>query len=202
VPSVPKLFGFYFPDGPAMVEASSWRLRIVCDDGRRFLDRSHQSFDLITIDPPPPVEAAGSGMLYSKEFYASAKRRMKPGAILQTWIPPADRETIAGMTLSVLESFPHVRVVGSFLGTGLHVLASNDPIPRLSPAEIVARMPEAAVRDMTEWLDESPASVFATMLRLEYVPDALLIDRSRTATLAIDDNRPVNEFYFIRRRSR
>ena len=199
VPSVPELFGYYFSDGPERVRASSGRLRIVCDDGRRFLDRSHESFDLITIDPPPPVEAAGSGMLYSKEFYTSAKRRMKPGAILQTWLPRGDRETIAGMTLSVLESFPYVRVVGSFQGNGLHVLASNDPIPRLSPGELVARMPASAVSDMGEWLDAPPASVFATMLSKEYAPDSLLIDRSRTATLAISDDRPVNEFYFMRR---
>jgi hypothetical protein len=90
-------------------------------------------------------------------------------------------------------------VVDSIEGVGLHVIASNDPIPRLSPRELVARMPEAAVRDMTEWLDASPETIFAAMLKTEHDPDALLIDRSRTATLAIEDDRPVNEFYFVRR---
>jgi len=40
---------------------------------------------------------------------------------------------------------------------------------------------------------------FATMLAREYNVDSLLIGRSRTATLAISDDRPVNEFYFLRR---
>jgi spermidine synthase len=199
VPSVPELFGYYFPEGPELVRASSGRLRIVCDDGRRFLDRSHDTFDLITIDPPPPVEAAGSGMLYSKEFYASAKRKMKPGAILETWLPGGDRETVAGMALSVLESFPYVRVLGSIEGNGFHVMASNDPLPRLIPAELVARMPEAAVSDMREWVDAPPTKFFEFMLANEYLPESLLIDHSRVATLAISDDRPVNEFYFMRR---
>lgn len=199
VPSVPELFGYYDPNGPEMVRASSGRLRIVSDDGRRFLDRSPDSFDLITIDPPPPVEAAGSGMLYSKEFYASAKRKMKPGAILQAWLPGGDRETIAGMTLSVLESFPHVRVLGSIEGNGFHVMASNDPLPRLTARELVARMPQTAVADMQEWINAPPEKFFEFMLGNEYVVESLLIDRSRAATLAITDDRPVNEFYLLRR---
>ena len=42
---------------------------MVIDDGRRFLRRSETKFDLITINPPPQVEAAGSSLLYSREFY-------------------------------------------------------------------------------------------------------------------------------------
>lgn len=42
-----ELFGYYFPDGPERVRAASGRLRIVCDDGRRFLDRSRDTFDLM-----------------------------------------------------------------------------------------------------------------------------------------------------------
>jgi len=198
VPSVPALFGYFHPEGPGEVLASGGRLRIVHDDGRRFLDRSPVLFDLITIDPPPPVEAAGSSLLYSKEFYASAKRRMKPGAILQTWLPEGDRETIAGMTLSVLESFPYVRVHASINGGSFHVTASNDPIPRLSADELVARMPEAAIRDMKEWIDAPPAEFFQRMLGYEYAAESLLIDHSRAATLAISDDRPVNEFYLMR----
>ncbi len=199
VPSVPELFGYYFPDGPDLVRDSGGRLRIVHDDGRRFLDRSRATFDLITVDPPPPVEAAGSSLLYSKEFYASARRKMRPGAILQMWLPGGDLETIAGVTLSALESFPHVRVMASFQGFGFHVLASDQPIPRLTADEAAARMPAAAARDLTEWIDAPPAKFFAYMLANEYVPESLLLESRREVTLAISDDRPVNEFYFMRR---
>lgn len=199
VPSVPDVFGYFHPDGPDLLRGAPGRLRIVHDDGRRFLDRSPGLFDLITVDPPPPVEAAGSSLLYTKEFYASAKRRMKPGAILQTWLPGGDRETVAGVTLSVLESFPYVRVMGSIAGTGFHITASNDPIPKLTPYQLAARMPDAAIRDMTEWDHEMPVKFFAQMLANEYVVDSLLTGQSRAATVAITDDRPVNEFYLQRR---
>jgi spermidine synthase len=198
VPSVPALFGYFHPDGPGMLRASGNRLRIVADDGRRFLDRSPGEFDLITIDPPPPVEAAGSSLLYSKEFYASAKRRLKPGGILQTWLPGGDRETIAGMALSALESFRYVRVFGSLDGSGFHVMASDGGLPRLSPQAMVSRMPAAAVADLTEWIDKPPAEIFARMLTNEYAVESLLIDHSRAATLALSDDHPVNEFYLLR----
>jgi spermidine synthase len=199
VPSVPAMFEYFHPDGPELVRASGGKLRIVSDDGRRFLDRSHASFDLITIDPPPPVEAAGSSLLYSTEFYESAKRRMKPGAILQTWLPEGDRETVAGVVLSVLESFPYVRVFSSIQGDGFHITASNDPIPQLSAEQLAARMPAAAVRDMTEWNAAPAADFFQRMLTHEYEVDSLLTHGSRQATLAISDDRPVNEFFYLRR---
>ena len=64
IPSVPALFGYFHPDGPGLL--ASPRSRVVIDDGRRFLERSSEQFDVITIDPPPPVEAAGSSLLYSR----------------------------------------------------------------------------------------------------------------------------------------
>ncbi len=53
VPSVPKLFG-YFHEDAAQVLASPGA-RIVVDDGRRYLERTGDKFDVIAIDPPPPV---------------------------------------------------------------------------------------------------------------------------------------------------
>jgi hypothetical protein len=59
----------------------------VIDDGRRFLSRTGEQFDLVTIDPPPPIEAAGSSLLYAREFYEVMKKKLKKGALLQQWFP-------------------------------------------------------------------------------------------------------------------
>ena len=77
VPSVPKLFPYYHPDGAPLL--ASPRAHIVIDDGRRFLDRSNEKFDAIIIDPPPPLEAAASSLLYSRDFYSLAKQHMTSG---------------------------------------------------------------------------------------------------------------------------
>ena len=76
VPSVPKLFTYYHPDGAKVL--ASPLAHVVVDDGRRYLERSSQSYDAIMVDPPPPVTTAGSGLLYSEEFYAVVKQHLRP----------------------------------------------------------------------------------------------------------------------------
>ena len=78
VPSVPAFFSYYHADAPQLV--LSPRSHIIVDDGRRFLERSTEQFDLIAIDPPPPVGAAGSSLLYSREFYSAARSTCVPAA--------------------------------------------------------------------------------------------------------------------------
>jgi spermidine synthase len=85
VPDVPKAFGFYHADAAQILHNP--KVHIVIDDGRRYLKRTREKFDVIVIDPPPPPEAAGSSLLYSVEFYDLVKQHLKPHGILQTWFP-------------------------------------------------------------------------------------------------------------------
>jgi spermidine synthase len=196
VPSVPALFGFYHPDGPDLLRSP--RARIVIDDGRRFLERSRESFDLITIDPPPPVEAAGSSLLYSREFYAIARRRLRPGGILQQWFPGGEARILEAVTRALIESFPHVRVFRSVEGWGFHYLASNAPIPRRTAEELAARLPPRAAADLVEWFsDVGPRQVFERLLAQEVSPETIFSVAPWNRTLT--DDRPVNEYYFLRR---
>ena len=62
IPSVPAVFGYFHADGPELVKSPL--ARIVTDDGRRFLERaSTKQYDVITLDPPPPVGAPTSSLL-------------------------------------------------------------------------------------------------------------------------------------------
>jgi len=196
VPSVPKLFTYYHPDGDQVL--ASPLAHVVPDDGRRYLERTPQQYDAIIIDPPPPVPAAGSSLLYSRDFYEVAKQRLRPGGILQQWLPPeADVEDQAAITRALTDVFPYVRVYGSVFGPGLHYLASMSPIPERTPEELVDRMPASAVADMMEWGPApTPAGQFALMLHNQPSP-AYVIARS-PGTPALQDDRPVNEYYMLR----
>jgi spermidine synthase len=199
VPSVARLFPYYYADAPALLASPGGRVRVVVDDGRRFLDRSDESFDFIAVDPPPPVEAAGSSLLYSKEFYASVRRRLAPGGILQAWFPGGDGETQASVTRAILESFPYVRAFISISDWGVHYLASERPIPPASPEEMLARMPEAAARDLAEWGSAPPIDYLRGMLAREIDPRRLAARSQPEGGIALTDDRPVNEFFFLRR---
>lgn len=195
VPSVPRLFGYFHSDAAQVL--SSPLAHVEIDDGRRYLERTTDRYDVITIDPPPPVESAGSSLLYSKEFYSTIKQRLKPGGILQQWLPAGDPEVQAAVTRALQESFPNVRAFGSLGGWGAHFLASDSPLPRKTAEELLQKMPASAVEDMMEWgPSPTPNRQFAVMLNSEMSLDKLMaLSRS---TVAMQDDQPVNEYFLLR----
>jgi predicted membrane-bound spermidine synthase len=192
VPSVRDTFGYYHADTAAVLRNPKGR--IVIDDGRRFLARTRAKYDVIVIDPPPPVEAAGSSLLYSNEFYEVAKQHLNPGGILQAWIPEVEEETARAITLSVTDSFPHVRRFASVVRWGTHLLASMEPIEALTAEQLAARMPEAAKRDLIEWSPSLSVSEYLGTVLAEEKP----IAPRGTSRIAITDERPYNEYFLLR----
>jgi len=198
VPSVPQMYGFFHADGPRLLQSP--RSHLVIDDGRLFLERTSDLYDVIIIDPPPPVEAAGTSLLYSKEFYALVKRHLRPGGILQQWLPEGGEPIVQSAIAKALsDSFPNVRVFTSVMDYGFHFLASMSPIPRLSAEEMASRMPSSAAADMIEWGPETtPERQFSAALQRELSLDRL-IQKYPSAPVMVDD-RPVNEYYYLRHR--
>jgi spermidine synthase len=195
VPSVPQLFSYYHADGEKIL--ASPLSNLVIDDGRRYLERSPQKYDAIIIDPPPPVHAAGSSLLYSEEFYAVARQRLQPDGILQQWLPRGDNAEQASIARSIQDSFPYVRVYRSVVGMGWHFLASMHPIPDRNAAELVERMPASAVADMMEWGPaKTPNQQFDLMLAT-VTTTGQVINLSPT-TSALKDDRPINEYFLLR----
>ncbi len=147
VPSVPRVFPYFYADGAQLLRSPF--SQVVIDDGRHYLERSSEQYDVITLDPPPPVEAAGSSLLYSKEFYEIAKRHLRPGGILQQWFPQGgtDPTALVSVAKALRESFPYIRVFHTVGGWGqppiswssaqLKVLKSS--LPRSQTASSLSR---------------------------------------------------------------
>jgi hypothetical protein len=202
VPSVPELFWYFHADGPVLLKSP--RSHVVIDDGRRFLERTTAEYDVIVIDPPPPLEAAGSSLLYSREFYSAAKKRLRPDGILQQWYPGGDLTTTTAVARALKESFPYVRTFSSLdslegwgIGHGIHYLASREPIPNRSAAELAGRMPQSAAADLVEWGPFPTAEQqFAAILKREIPIDSVIAADPKAP--AMQDDRPVNEYYLLR----
>ena len=198
VPSVPKVFSYYHADAAKILRSPL--AHIYVDDGRRFLDGSSKTFDVIVVDPPPPVGAPGSSLLYSREFYAVVKRHLREGGIMQMWYPEVigDSATTAAVTKTLVQSFPYVRAFRScdeFFG--VHFLASMSPITDMSSATLAARMPPAAVADLLEWgpkknLEEQLDLVVSHEIKLQS-----LIDLDPQVPV-ISDDAPINEYFKLR----
>ena len=196
VPSVTRAFGFYHADAEKFVNNPNGH--IIIDDGCRYLKRTSKKFDVIVVDPPPPVEAAGSSLLFSREFYDLARQHLKPGGVLQMWFP-GDNDLATGQAVirSIHESFPYVRCFPSVEGWGVHMLASMNPIGQLDAAQLAAQMPESARQDLLEWNKSKDAPAYlAQVVTNEYSVPALL---NPDAGIQVTDDKPFNEYYLLRR---
>jgi hypothetical protein len=95
------------------------RVRVIIDDGRRFLQRSDERFDVILMDPLRTTTAY-SNNLHSREFFGLAKRRLAADGVLM--VGGLDRSAVIARTL--LAEFEFVRAYTNFC------LASREPVRR------------------------------------------------------------------------
>lgn len=118
--------------------------RWILDDGRAFLQRSAERFDVISADPIDPC-VAGSAYLYTQEYYQLARSRLNAGGSMTQWIPLydlafADIASIAGTFQSV---FPHTSAWVT--GYDLVLLGTLEPLNlELKALEARMRQPELA----------------------------------------------------------
>lgn len=195
VPSVPSVFYFFHPDAPTLLKAP--QSEVVIGDGRFYLESSPIQYDVITIDPPPPVAAAGSSLLYSREFYLLASQHLRPGGILQQWLPGGDADVTASVARALQESFPFVRAFGSIDGWGTHSLPCQQSPGSAHGSVLASSLPPLAVKDLLEWGPSTTAEEqFGVVMSREISLDSMIADSPRTPALV--DDRPFNEYFVLR----
>ncbi|TDJ58667.1 MAG: tetratricopeptide repeat protein [Planctomycetota bacterium] len=62
------------------------RVRFIIGDGRNFLAMTGDRYDLVTSEPPPPMQA-GTYRLYTREYYQQVLARLKPNGMMTQWLP-------------------------------------------------------------------------------------------------------------------
>jgi spermidine synthase len=75
------------------------RVRTIVMDGRAWLRRTEERYDIVTLEPMPPY-FAGTNSLYSEQFYQLVAARLRPGGVMAQWLPihlvsPEDGAAIA-----------------------------------------------------------------------------------------------------------
>jgi spermidine synthase len=125
------------------------RVTLVFDDARHFLATTDERFDVITSDPIHPW-VRGNSVLFSREYYAIVKDRLKPGGIATQWVPLYDtnEEAIKIQMRTFIDAFPQGTVWNSAVGgRGYDVvlLGSVEPL-RIDVAAIERRMAQPRIR--------------------------------------------------------
>ena len=199
VPSVVKSFGYFYKDTDRFINHPN--ASIVIDDGRRFLKRTRDRFDIITLDPPCPPEAAGSSLLYSEEFYKLAQNRLVQDGILQQWYPGGEPKMLQAVVASIRNSFPYVKIFRGLKGFGFHFLASRTPFQTPTVDEFILRMPEAARLDLLESNDSdtTPEDLRKLISKILAVEMSINEFPSNPPPVYITDDKPFNEYFALRR---
>jgi spermidine synthase len=62
------------------------RVKTIVMDGRAYLRRTSEHYDVITLEPMPPG-TTGVNALYSREFYLLARQKLSAQGIIAQWLP-------------------------------------------------------------------------------------------------------------------
>ena len=105
---------------------------LVTDDGRNYMVRNPaKHFDVITLEPPPPV-LAGMANLYSLDFYNLAKSRLTDEGVVVQWIPlhTQSNEDTRMLIATFLKAFPNASLWWTESGETLILgRMNNAPLP-------------------------------------------------------------------------
>ena len=203
VPSVPDMFGDFYPDA-AQVRANP-KGHIYIADGRNYVQLTTNMYDILIVDPPPPMDSAGTGVLFSQEFYRAARARLNSGGVMMEW-------EYNGQTVDEFRShvktfksvFSHVTLVfgPAQPSAGVMMLGSDDPI-ELTSAGIQAALSKAGVVEDLSGAPDSPANVKTPEQWRQLITDDVWISDSRVDEFSasgslITDDHPYTEYNVLR----
>ncbi|MEA2652904.1 MAG: spermidine synthase [Chloroflexota bacterium] len=200
VPSVPKMFGYYYPDAAAVLADPQGR--VIVTDGRNHLELTADRFDIVLTDPPPPIESSGASVISSLEYYQAGRDHLTPDGIMMQWLPYGGSQAeFADHLRTFATVFRHVTIVKGAGGYGIYMLGSASPIA-FDPASIRATLARPGVLADISSAYDSPAKTVddwvAVIARQTWMTDDEIRASAGPGPLITDD-RPRPEYFLLRR---
>ena len=167
-PLIPKVVSTWFTEENNHVTTDP-RTQIYFDDARSFVLTSDEQFDIITSDPINPW-VKGAASLYTREYFESVKRHLKPGGVVTQWVPlyESTLEAVRSELATFFAVFPQGTVWANLVdGRGYDVvlLGQNGPT-RIDINAMGQRFADAGYQKVGSQLMasgfQSPLDLFAT----------------------------------------
>ncbi len=175
----------YLPDNLA-----DNRIRVFNTDGRLFIKRTGEKYDVVIVDLPDP-STAQLNRFYTAEFLAEAKQALAPAGVLsfalghyENYVSPELARLLASARRSLRPSFTNVLVIP---GGRVYFLASNGPLFR----DIAGRIEQRQIQ--TKLVNRHYLDAMLTADRLADIQRAV----SQPAALNRDFS-PMLYFYHLR----
>jgi spermidine synthase len=199
-PTVPSRMPVFFADADRYLRHPNGR--VIISDGRNYVRLSSKRYDMIAVDPAPPIESAGSVVLYTREFLTEGKARLNPGGVFLLWIPYAlPLDDFKAHVRTVDRVFAHTRVMLSPGRHGAYLLGSDAPM-EFADADVARILgSESGLRDLSD-VPDFPRTDAAGWVRA--VRRADWLSGAEVAAFTgpgpdITDDRPRSEYFLWRR---
>ena len=162
------------------------------NDGRQHLQMQPDgSYDLVVLEPPP-IAYAGVSALYSREFYALARTRLKPNGYISQWLPAyqVPSETALAMVRAFVDVFPE-SVLLSGAESDLLLLGANGDRIEIDPDHVASTLSNSAA--VRADLDRISLGTLHEIVGSFVGSRRTLADATRDVTPVMDD-RPLQEY--------
>ncbi len=128
VPNLFECFPLFHEDAKAILDDP--KTKLIRNDGRNHLLLSEEKYDIITVDPSPPLYSSGTVNLYTQEFYKLCRQRLTDDGIFSMWLwVPSCRESEFKMLVKTfMSAFPHTTVWSGVYRFGIYLIGSNQKI--------------------------------------------------------------------------
>jgi len=102
-----EMSSIVFPN-PSQNPLFDKRVNVFIEDGRYFLKTTHDTYDLITGEPPPP-QIATVVNLYTQEYFQLVRERLNEGGIVTYWLPlhSLSDKSAKAIIKAFVNVFPH-----------------------------------------------------------------------------------------------
>lgn len=194
VPSVPSLMSLFHPDANRFFTHPQGK--IIINDGRNYIFLTKKKYDIVTIDPPPPFNAAGTTVLYSQDFYQEIARKLTSNGVVSQWLWFGSREDDIKMAAkSFLNVFPYVLVFQTPAGSGgIFLEGSFQPFDLQQLPDKIIRLSPQVNADIQENYQD---------FGLNQLSNLIIGDRSSLIQWVgnlppVTDNYPRTEYFFLR----
>jgi predicted membrane-bound spermidine synthase len=199
VPSVPRMFKYYYDDAAQVLANPNGR--VVIADGRNHLELVEERFDIIVTDPPPPIQSSGVSVISSLEYYQTGRDHLTDQGVMMQWTPyGTTAEDLKEHIRTFATVFPHVIAVRGFAGYGFYMLGAMQPLdldPTLA-AEVLAR--PGVLEDISGAFDSPTSTVDGWIAEIER---QLWLEGDQVREYAgpgplITDDEPRPEYFLLR----
>ena len=149
VPNVFDCFKFFHKDADSIVKQPN--VHLYADDGRNFLLLNQKAYDVITIDPAPPIYSAGTVNLYTREFLELCKSRITDSGVVSLWLPPAPASELMMIMKTFANVFPGASLWGGLRMPGFYLIGGHRSFGQTPESLLALARRLSKIPDLSEW---------------------------------------------------